>query len=73
MPKTDRSTWTADEREFDRLASLMESRNLTDRMEGRAEWLKFELRFTEEQLAVMGEHVGAKQRSKAAAPAGGAV
>lgn len=56
-----RAEWTEDEREFDRIMSLLESMRQMDRIEGRMEWRKFEKRFTPEQLAAMAERIGARK------------
>ncbi len=61
MPKTSSSTWTADEREFDKIMSLLESPKQMDRIRGRMLLPKFEARFTPEQLAVMADHIGARK------------
>lgn len=53
--------WTKkDQREFDRLVTLMDSPRQTDRIEGRMAWAKFEARFTKAQLDEMWEGIKGK-------------
>ena len=59
---TKRADWTPEEREFDRILTLMESRNQLHRISGRCDWVEFQRRFTKEQLDAMAERIGAKKR-----------
>lgn len=65
METVPRSEWTDDEREFDRLVDLMDSKSQTDRIEGRTEWWKFSKRFTTEQLDAMWLRINGTKRSTA--------
>ncbi len=60
--RRDRSQWTAEEREFDRIMDLIESPDQVKRIDGRFEWPKFAARFTKEELDAMAETIGAKPR-----------
>lgn len=57
MSKVSRLKWTADEREFDRLVTEMESLRQTTRINARLEWAKFENRFTKAELDAMWERI----------------
>ncbi len=59
--KPNKRKWTADEREFDRLMTLMESRVQMDRIKGRIAYDGFASRFTYAEMEKMAKTIGARK------------
>lgn len=57
MSKVPKKKWTDDEREFDRLVKMMDSKQQMIRIDGRIAFKNFEKRFTKEVLDKMWERI----------------
>ena len=57
MPKVPQSKWTADEKEFNHIVTMLDSKSQVLRIDGRLRFAKFNKRFTKEQLDAMWERI----------------
>lgn len=57
MSKVPKKKWTDDEREFDRLVKMMDSKQQMIRIDGRIAFKNFEKRFTKDVLDKMWERI----------------